>query len=149
MKTYIFKTNLFHDKKIIRGVEVPGNVSLYKLAEAITNVYGFNFDHCFGFFSKIGESSYFNSEGKYELFTDLIEEGEDIEPTGADSVKKTKINEVWENLGDKMMFLFDYGDNWRFVVELKGFGVKQPKQKYPRVLQSVGKAPEQYPDAEE
>ncbi|MDP3770017.1 MAG: hypothetical protein Q8R40_03725 [bacterium] len=45
-----------------------------------------------------------------------------------------------------MLFLFDYGDNRLFVVELIGFGKKEAKTKYPRVLKSTGTAPEQYPD---
>ena len=149
MKTYIFKTNLFRDKKVIREIEVPESIALYKLAEAIVGAYGFTFDHAFGFFNKIAETRYFDSERKYELFTDLIEEGEDLEPTGAGSVKKTKTSEVWGNVGDKMMFLFDYGDNWRFIVELVDFGEKKAKQKYPRVIKKVGTAPEQYPEIEE
>ena len=144
MKTRIFKINLLRDKKIIREIEAPENFSIYRLAEAIIGAYGFDFDHAFGFFSIISESGYFNSERKYELFTDLIEEGEDLEPTGAESVKKTKIAEVWKNPGDKLLFLFDYGDNWLFVVELIGFGIKEAKTKYQRVLKSIGKAPEQY-----
>ncbi len=146
MKIYIFKTNLFRDKKIIREIEAPENMNLYKLAEAIVDAYGFNFDHAFGFFSTIGER-YFDSDKKYELFTDMEDEG--IEPTGAESVEKTKISQVWKKVGDKMLFLFDYGDNWQFVVELAGFGEKKAKQKYPRVLRSVGKAPEQYPEVDE
>lgn len=108
MKTYIFKINLLHNPKIVREIEIPENTNPYKLAEAIVDAYNFDFDHCFGFFSKIAESRYFDSERKYELFTDLENEG--IEPTGAGSVKKTKIREVWHNIGDKMLFLFDYGD---------------------------------------
>lgn len=90
METYIFKVDLFRNPKIWREIEIPRNTTLYKLAEAIVDSYNFNFDHCFGFFSKIAEWDYFNSEKKYELFTDLIEEGENIEPTGAESVKKNE-----------------------------------------------------------
>ena len=149
MKTHIFKTNLLKNKKIIREIEIPENVSLYKLAEAIIGAYDFDFDHAFGFFNKISESRYFDAEKKYELFADLIEEGEDIEPTGAKSVKKTKINEIWKSIGDKMLLLFDYGDSWCFVVEVREFGKKEAKVKYPRILKNIGKAPEQYPDYDE
>lgn len=141
MKTYIFKTQLLHAKRIQRKIEVPDDFSLYKLAEAIINAYGFDFDHAFGFFSTIGER-YFDSERKYELFADMKDEG--IEPTGAKSVKKTKISKVWKNIGDKMLFLFDYGDDWRWIVTLERFGENQPGIKYPRVLSSKGDAPEQY-----
>ena len=152
MKTYIFKTSLLYSSpkiaprgpEISRQIEILENASLYKLAETIVNAYNFNFDHCFGFFNRIAESRYFDSERKYELFTDLIEEGENLEPTGAGSVKKTKVNKVWQNSGDKMLFLFDYGDEWLFVVELVGFKEKKKEFKYPRVLKKVGRAPKQY-----
>ena len=67
MKTYIFKTHLFRDKKISRDIEIKENASLYKLAEAIIGAYDFDFDHAFGFFSDIKEHC-FDSKKKYELF---------------------------------------------------------------------------------
>ena len=48
-----------------------------------------------------------------------------------------------------MLFLFDYGDTWLFVVELIKFGKKEAKKKYPRVVKKVGLAPEQYPEVNE
>jgi len=143
MKTYIFKTKIFYDKKISRDIEIKENTSLYKLAEAIVSAYDFDFDHAFGFFSDIKERC-FDSKKKYELFTDMEKDG--IEPTGAESVMKTKIGEVWKNIGDKMLFLFDYGDNWLFIVELVGFDIAKSKEKYPRVIKKVGTSPEQYPE---
>lgn len=133
---------MLRSPKILREIEVSGNINLYKLAEAIISAYNFDFDHCFGFFSKI-TAGYFDSEKRYELFTD-IEESETIEPSESGSVERTKISEVWQNIGGKMMFLFDYGDNWQFVVELKGFGEKEMNKKYPRVLKKIGRAPRQY-----
>lgn len=152
MKTYILKTKLLYSgpkiassgSEISREIEALENTNLYKLAEAIVDAYNFSFDHCFGFFSNVSDGRYFDSERKYELFTDLIEEGEDLEPTGAESVKKTKVSEVWKNIGDKMLFLFDYGKNWRFVVELTAFGEKDTKKKYPRIVKKIGQAPKQY-----
>lgn len=146
MKTYVLKTHLFHEKGIARDIEVVENFSLYKLAEAIVGAYGFDFDHAFGFFSAVGER-YRDSKKKYELFADL--NSRDVEPTGAASVKKTKISAVWKRMGDTMLFLFDYGDELLFVVELAGYGAKELKVKYPRVTASKGKAPEQYPEDEE
>ena len=43
-----------------------------------------------------------------------------------------------------MVFLFDYGDNWHFTVELIDIKEKNAEEKYPSVLESVGKAPRQY-----
>jgi len=148
MKTLIFKTQLLEAKKIQRDVEVPEDFSLYELAGGILKAYEFDFDHAFGFFRKItsGWGGLAESES-YELFADL--EVEAIEPTNAKSVKKTQVSEVWKNPKDKMMMLFDYGDEWRFIVTLKGFGEKQVRQKYPHLLTKTGEAPEQYPKIEE
>ncbi|MBU1991655.1 plasmid pRiA4b ORF-3 family protein, partial [Patescibacteria group bacterium] len=144
MKTYIFEITLLCNPKILREIEILENSSLYKLAKTIIKSYNFDFDHCFGFFNKIADN-YFDSKKKYELFTDLIEEGmEDIEPTGAGNVKKTKINEVWQNINDKMIFLFDYGDNWKFIVKLVIVNKKDAKKKYPRIIKRIGRAPKQY-----
>jgi hypothetical protein len=77
----------------------------------------------------------------YELFTDMEGVGK---TENAGSVEETKIAEAWRTIGEKMMFLFDYGDGWRFTVELAGYGKKEKGVKYPRVLKTVGKAPKQY-----
>jgi len=42
------------------------------------------------------------------------------------------------------MFLFDYGDNWQFVIELKDFSEKSEDKKYPRIFNKIGKSPKQY-----
>lgn len=44
-----------------------------------------------------------------------------------------------------MAFLFDYGDDWLFELEVREFGGKATGARYPRVLASRGEAPEQYP----
>ena len=48
-----------------------------------------------------------------------------------------------------MLFVFDYGEEWRFEVELLKLGAKKPDTRYPRLLNSLGDAPEQYPDRED
>lgn len=62
-------------------------------------------------------------------------------------VKSVAVSEAFEK-GKKLLYLFDYGDEWRFVVECKKI---EPNDggKYPRMLESKGEAPEQYPDDEE
>lgn len=72
MKTFIFKVNFLDDKKIVREIEVLENINLYKLAEAIVNGFDFDFDHAFGFFSKITDDWHLMKSGKMnELFADM------------------------------------------------------------------------------
>lgn len=67
----------------------------------------------------------------------------------ARSVKLTRAVEAFPSVGAKLRFLFDYGDGWEFLVELVKRKPKEPKVKLPRLLISAGKAPAQYPDAED
>jgi hypothetical protein len=48
-----------------------------------------------------------------------------------------------------MLFLFDYGDEWQFIVELKKITEPEPNKKSPAILEIFGKPPKQYPDYEE
>jgi hypothetical protein len=127
-------------RSVYRDIEIAGSASLYKLAEAINRAYGFLFDHAFGFYSKPG-GSWYDSPIKYELFADM---GEPTE--GAKSVKGTSVEEAYPEDKAKLLFLFDYGDEWRFRTERLKSGPRLPRTRYPRVARSLGEAPEQYPD---
>jgi hypothetical protein len=133
--THIFRVRL--SPRIYRDIEIESTRSLYDLAAAIVRAFGFDFDHAFGFFSNLGRHV-FDSAVRYELFADLEGGGE------ARSVKRTTIAQAFPALGVKMQFLFDYGDEWRFQVEVIGFEEKVPKAQYPKILKTVGKAPPQY-----
>ena len=134
--THIFRVRL--QPKVYRDIEVPSEKSLDDLAAAIVRAFDFEFDHAFGFYSKLDEYV-FDSPVRYELFTDLEDGGE------AGSVKRTKVAQAFPAVGAKMQFLFDYGDNWRFQVEVIGLGEKVARTRYPKLLKAVGKAPPQYP----
>jgi Plasmid pRiA4b ORF-3-like protein len=131
--------------RVTREIEVCENSNLHEFAEAIVHTYRFDFDHAFGFFSRTG-NDYLHSERKYGFFADMDDIAAD-HPESL-SVRHTKVSDVWKILGDTMTFLFDYGEEWRFTVQLIGFGVAEPKGRYPRILKKTGRAPEQYPAAD-
>ncbi len=142
MNTYIFEIKLKDNRKIVRKIEILRYSSLYTLAEAIIDAFDFDFDHCFGFFSDTKSRNYFKSKKKYELFADLDDIG--IEPVDSESVEKNKIKDVFKKEGEEMLFLFDYGDNWEFIIKFESLGDKVNGKKYPRTIKSKGKAPSQY-----
>jgi hypothetical protein len=148
ISTHIFRVRLW--PKVYRDIEIDSNKSLYDLAAAIVRGFGFDFDHAFGFFSKLTGYIY-DSPVRYELFADLDDDpGAAGDHRGkAGSVKRTTVAQAFPEIGSKMLFLFDYGDHWEFRVEVIGFGEKVPRARYPRVLAVVGKAPPQYPDFDE
>jgi hypothetical protein len=141
--TGIHVFRVFLGPKLYRDIEIASAKHLYDLAAAIVRAFEFDLDHAFGFYSKLTGSVY-DSPVKYELFADMGEsEG------GARSVKKTRIAEAFPATGAKMTFLFDYGDEWLFRVEVIGQNQKKAGVKYPRQIKAAGKAPEQYPDLDE
>lgn len=140
-KTHLFRASL--DKRHYREFEIASTNKLDHLAEAIVSAFGFDFDHAFGFYSDLSDYVY-HSEIKYELFADLGDADSDSR-----SVKKTKIADAFPAPGTKMTFLFDYGDEWLFLIEMIGEGRKEAGEKYPRIVKSVGKAPKQYPEEDE
>lgn len=124
-----------------RVLAIPENYTLYKLAASILDSFEFDFDHPFGFYDNI--KNWTQSKEGYELFADIGEESEFKE------VKKTKVNKVFNQIGKKMLFLFDYGDEWNFITELQGIEPQKEKLKYPFIVESFGKAPPQYGEEEE
>jgi hypothetical protein len=139
--THIFRVSL--KPKVYRDIEIEGGKSLANLAEAIVTAFDFEFDHAFGFYSDL-KDPYRKVGERYELFADMEDE-----ETDAGSVERTRIAEVFGTVGKKMLMLFDYGDDWRFQVELRALGETAPQRRYPRLLSSAGEAPSQYPDLED
>lgn len=136
--TCVFRVSL--GPKLYRDIEIPSTKKLYDLAAAIVSAFGFYFDHAFGFYSSL-KGDIFSSPVKYELFADMDDIGE---PSDAGSVEKTRISEAFPEIGHKMTFLFDYGDEWRFRIELIGKGAKEQGVEYPKVRKKAGRAPKQY-----
>lgn len=130
-------------KHIFRLLAIQGTDTLYDLGEAIVQSFDFDFDHSFGFFDNI--KNWTESEEKYEFSSGVgvFEDSELIK-----NVKEVTINEVFNKIEKKMLFLYDFGDEWQFIVELILTDSRDPDVKYPCVIKSGGKAPIQYKDDE-
>lgn len=146
---YFFDVWLYGDedctekKKIIRRIQIPGSKSLFNFAKTIVAAFDFQFDHCFGFYDQLRDSR--NCRKAFELFVDIDEEGR----PGAKGVKKTRISQAFDGVREKLIMLFDYGDGWQFNVELKEIRKGDKGTTKPVVIESIGKAPVQYPPCED
>ncbi|WP_164821658.1 plasmid pRiA4b ORF-3 family protein [Paenibacillus koleovorans] len=138
----IFKITLTDWNGAVRGkpyrkIAVQDNSSLYDLAATALSAFDFDMDHAFGFYDNL--KNWTRSEQGYELFADM---GEKVEFPG---VKRAKVSKVFLVPKQKMLLLFDYGDEWRFVVQyLEDANLSGTK--LPALLESKGKAPDQYGD---
>ena len=122
-------------------VSFLGNPTLHQLAEGLLGAVGFDLDHPFGFYSNLN-TPYGKCDEKYIVFSD-IGEPEDGEP----GVNETRAENVFSP-GKKMLFLFDYGDDWHFLVEcleLEDIGGNAKAGTW-SVVSTEGNFPEQYPE---
>ena len=136
--TWLLRASL--RKRLYRDIELAGASTLAELAEAIVAAFGFDMDHAYGFYSKLS-GKLFDSPRRFEVFTDT-------EGQSSRSVKSTRVITAFPKVGSAMTFLYDFGDEWCFRVEVIGTGPVQPRVAYPRVVSRIGTAPVQYPDIE-
>lgn len=121
--------------------------SLYELADAILSAAKFDMDHAFGFY----EPDFFkNRRGQnsdiYEQYTLFADMGEaDCAPDDY-GVKDVLVGVVFE-VGEPMIMLFDYGDDWRFQVLCTNIAMGC-KLKKTKLVSTTGTPPEQYPEFE-
>ncbi len=124
-------------------VVMPSKSSLADLAEMILKAMDFDEDHAYGFFDNL--KNVYRSKEKYTLFADHGH-GEDDSEKG---VSKTSVATAFPKVGKKLMFLFDYGDDWHFLVTCSDITEEVKSGKRFRVVSVTGKRPVQYPDFEE
>ena len=140
MQTYTFSIQDGDGYEAI--IAISGSINLYGLAEHIIDSIGFDFDHAFGFYNNL-RNPYKSSEA-YTLFADM----DDVESDGGVSVNRTYIEDVFKK-GKKMVFLFDYGDDWQFLVNCIEVEPAENKRKIRKVISEKGTPPVQYPDYDE
>jgi len=121
---------------------IGGNHTLYELAEFIIGTIGFNFDHSFEFCDNLKNP--YRSKERYTLFADMGVDANHDDP----GVKETLVSTVFRPRR-KMVFYFDYGDDWMFLVTCTAVKESAAKRPFKKVLGTTGTPPEQYPDCEE
>jgi hypothetical protein len=122
-------------------LQLPAESTLESLAFAIIDALGFDMDHPFGFYDNLKKP--YRSEEEYTVFADMGQPSNE-DDTG---VTETPIEDVFEP-GKKMLFFFDYGDEWMFPVACTG-AVEGEAFKQSKLLATTGKPPTQYPDSED
>jgi len=125
----------------IRVIEIDENTDLFDLHVAIQDAINFGRDHPFEFYLANSSSPW----AKKRRMT----ENEDWRYIESDFAR-IRLKDVYPLGRKKLYYLFDFGDHWTFEIR-KARGAKKPEAdvKYPRVVEAVGPAPEQYPSWED
>ena len=137
--THVFRIELRPD--LYREIEVFSGMPLDFFAAAIVKAFGFDFDHSYGFYSKL-TGRVFASAPRY-LVPGILDDPDAL------SVEEVPIEEAFRRVGKALLFIFDFGDDWRFRVTFTGRGRMPADGRYFRLVGSLGDAPPQYPMIED
>ncbi|BAY08880.1 plasmid pRiA4b ORF-3 family protein [Calothrix sp. NIES-2098] len=124
---YIFKVSV---SKSWRRIAIPAKRQLSSLASIILDAFDFDYDHLYEFIYK-------------DRFGRICKIGHPYleTPPFADRVR---IGDLPLEPGASMTYLYDFGDNWEFNVQLEAIEPPDNKIKKAKILEIHGDAPQQY-----
>ena len=128
--TYTFKVTYQRKPSVWQLIEIAENQTLDNLHYAILSAVNFDSDHLYSFYM---------SGRAWDETTEYASPYAD-----RPSADQVKIGDLSLRMKQKFLYLFDYGDEHRFDVQLVGINPEAPKGRYPRIVKSHGKAPQQY-----
>ena len=132
---YTFKVNLTHQKNIWRRIQLDAAHTLAGLHMMIQKAFKFDNDHLYAFYM----------DG--QRFSDLsYNDPRSGDGPFADEMELAKCEEL--EINRKIFYLFDFGTEWHFDVVLESIDENAKPLKEGKIIESKGKAPEQYPDWE-
>ncbi len=142
---YGFIIQLEEDRRVRRVIELLAEQTLADLQVAIQQALGWDNDHAYTFFMSGADD-----DPRFALHSPDFEtwdyEADEDWPT-ADEIT---LAELGLSLGHTFLYLFDYGDQHRFTLQLGAVTTLPPEkvqaQTYPRLVESRGEAPPQYPE---
>ncbi|MGK7890679.1 MAG: hypothetical protein AB4042_15210 [Leptolyngbyaceae cyanobacterium] len=126
---YVFKVTL---REAIRWIAISGDQSLFELSQTILDAVNFDHDHLDMFRYRLPSGGY------AKVFHPYSQES----PASTDVL----IRDLGLSAGSTLTYLFDFGDNWQFGLEIESIDESDRRSHYTEVLRAEGIVPEQYPE---
>lgn len=112
-------------------IDAKSNQSLYDLAQTVATAFDAYVDKMFGYYSRT-TGNVLESEEIYELLPDASNINHNYHDPKDATLGKVFIK------SKKMLLLFDYGNEWGFIVECKEFSGLVPRTTYPKIIKKYG-----------
>ncbi len=145
---YVFNARLVGFRGVRRGLAVRSDQTLVDLHHALQDAFDWDDDHLYSFWLK-GE--FWGRDGSE--YTHPFHAAQPS-PLGrfatgpAPTTAKTKLNRLRLQKGQRIAYVFDFGDEWRVRLVLREIEADDGGR-YPRIVEGVGEAPPQYPQCDE
>lgn len=114
------------DPLIWRRIQVPGEVSLYRLNLLIQRAMGWKNAHL----------SEFNIDGRKYGATE-----QDHFAEGIYEFKKFKLSNVVTEIGGSFLYVYDFGDDWQHKVVVEDIFAREKEVKYPLCIAGASACP--------
>jgi hypothetical protein len=129
---FIFKVSVA--PKVWRVIALSSRHTLHDLHRMIQRAFQFDNDHLYAFYM----DNKWYSENRFE-------DPRSSEGVAADEVT---LGELGVAANQRFLYHFDFGDDWRFDVQVLEIKTEEKLLQQPQILETHGEAPEQYPNAE-
>ncbi|MGB0387504.1 MAG: IS1096 element passenger TnpR family protein [Ardenticatenaceae bacterium] len=130
---YAFKVTFMAHKSISRTIELLSLQTLEELHEAIQSAIEWDNDHLYSFF--------LNGKLRDEAYSFASPRERDGYPWTDEAI----VGELGIAKKHKFLYYFDYGDSHKFEIEVVDIRPQADDEQYPRLVESQGEAPKQYP----
>lgn len=132
-QTFTVKVTYRGDPDAWFVIELRADQTLDHLHAAILDAVDFDSDHLYSFY----------------LSGRAWDEDTEYAPQKARYSSRTHLSELRLRLKQRWLYLFDYGDQHEFDVQLIAANPDQPRGAYPRLIEQHGQMPPQYPGEED
>ena len=126
-QVYRFKAELKYRPKIWRVIEIQGRNTLSDFNRILVDVFDHDFDHLGGFWKLVPRAGAKRGVARYRE----VDLGS-VDPFGGGDGADVIIAELELAVGDKMKYVFDFGDWIEHVLTLEAIEPSQPNAEYPR-----------------
>jgi hypothetical protein len=146
---FIFKAALAGAKGVWRRIAVRGSQTLDDLHEAIFVAFDRDDEHLYSFyFPKPGSKGRARIRDAQEYTCSCADEDAWGNEPGVKTTN-TKLTSLGLTPKRKFYYLFDFGDEWWHEITVEQTDAPAEKGKYPRILETHGASPPQYPGDDE
>jgi len=149
-QAFVFSARLDGWKGVRRTIAVRADQTLAVLHDALRIAFDWDDDHLYAFW--LG-GKFWARDGTEYVHPFALESdpfaGWDVPmQTASRKSAERRLDRLGLIKGQRIAYVFDFGDEWRVRLTLREL-VADDGGGYPRILESVGDAPPQYPDYEE
>lgn len=146
-QVYVFSAQLDRWKGVRRKIAIRSDQTLVDLHGALQAAFEWDDDHLYSFWLSgkfwAGDDSEYTHP--FALDSDPFA-GWDIPIAKPERQSaEERLDRLGLTKGQRIAYLFDFGDEWRVRLTLHQI-TAHDREPYPRLLESVGDAPPQYPD---